>query len=246
MEKTIKNLRKAKGLTQEQLGEMIQKSKTYIADLENGKRDLNGIAGHTLVKLAEALDTQAELLINPPELLNDEEFEWEKIYDTGDDDNDYFLVVDQAIYKENVTLFEIDGVWYKSVIHNGNFCKSKPIGEQLVLLKKVITPERHSTIRSDYVRGKYVPRGGFEVPLGREITRSELDEIIARYQLTEDDISNEFVDKVGAIYGKYQKIYTAVQIRVDETEAIPLEAELRKKGIEAGNIAPGRVNVRVK
>lgn len=36
----------------------------------------------------------------------------------------------------------------------------------------------------------------------------------------------------------------AVQVRVPIEEAIPLEQKLRKKGIEASNGSPGRVNIR--
>lgn len=245
--KTIKKLRKEQGLTQEQLGNAIGASQTYIADLESGRRDIKNISADTLVKLANKLGTSAEYIINPPEHLDDADFEWDKVYDNGDD-GDYWLVIDALAYNGNYQpLFCIDGSWYKKIGKNA-FDKSKPIDEQLAIVKSNLVNSNayKGMLPLDYYYCKCVPRDGITINLGREITKSELDEIIKRYKLAEDDISNEFVDKKGDIYGKYRKTYTSIQIRVDDTEALDLESKLRKKGIEAANIASGRVNIRVK
>lgn len=244
--KTIKKLRKEQGLTQEQLGEAIGASQTYIADLESGRRDINNISAETLVRLADVLGTSAEYIINPPEHLDDADFEWDKVYDNGDD-GDYWLIIDALSYTGSYQpLFYIDGSWYKKIGKNA-FDKSKPIDNQLAIIKSVPTNLKSACLlKQDYYAYKCVPRDGIPVNLGREITQSELDEIIKRYKLTEDDISNEFVDKRGDIYGKYRKIFTSIQISIDPKEAIDLEVELRKKDIEAANIASGRVNIRVK
>ena len=90
-----------------------------------------------------------------------------------------------------------------------------------------------------------VPKSGFDIRLGRAITEEELDDIRKEYSITDDDISGKFDDVKGRIYGKYAKTYTCVQVRVDNNKAISLEERLLKMGIEAGNIAPGRVNIRV-
>lgn len=246
--KTIKKLRKEQGLTQEQLGNAVGKSKQYIADLESGKRDVNGIAAETLVKIAAELGTLAEYIINPPEQLDDEDFEWDKVYDDGDD-GDYWLVIDALAYshKLNQHIFCIDGSWYKKIGRNA-FTKSEPIDKQLALLKSV--PENlkpnAGVLHYDYYAYKCVSKGGVPVKLGREITGSELEDVVKRYNLSPDDISGEFTDKRGGIYGKYAKTFTAVQVRVDPAEALDLESKLRKKGIEAANITSGRVNIRVK
>lgn len=90
-----------------------------------------------------------------------------------------------------------------------------------------------------------MPRNGFEVTVGRTATPEELEEIVQEYGLTEDDISKEFDDEKGAIYGdKYAKKYKSVQVRVPNDEAIPLEQKLKEKGIEASSGSPGRVNIK--
>ena len=90
-----------------------------------------------------------------------------------------------------------------------------------------------------------MPRGGFKVSMGRAITPEEFDEITQEYQLGEEDISKEFDDKKGMLYGeKYTKEYKSVQVKVPALEAIPLEQKLRNKGVEASNGSPGRVNIR--
>lgn len=246
-QKTIKKLRKEQGLTQEQLGNAIGTARTYIADLESGRRDINNISAGALVRLADMLGTSAECIINPPEHLDDADFEWDKVYNDGND-GDYWLVIDTLAYGSNYQpLFCIDGSWYKKIGKNA-FDKSEPIDKQLAIVKgglDNLKPNK-GVLHCDYYTYKCVPKDGIPINLGREITKSELDDIIKRYKLTEDDISNEFVDKKGDIYGKYRKTYTSIQIRVDDAEALDLETSLRRKGVEAANIASGRVNIRVK
>lgn len=246
MEKTIKKLRKEYGLTQEELGKKIGKSKAYIAELESGKRDIKGVAAQTLVKLAEELGTQAEYIINPPEYLDDKDFEWDKVYDDGND-SDYWLVVDGLAYSKQINqhIFYIDGCWYQKIDRNA-FTKSKPIDEQMIMLKNASWMQPEETPRDVYYAHKCTPRGGINIPLGREITKTELDEITKQYGLSEVDISNEFVDKRGDIYGKYRKVFTSIQIRIAPKEALDLESKLNKQGIEAANVASGCVNIRIK
>lgn len=227
-------------MTQEQLGNAIGKSKAYIADLESGKRNICGIAAETLLKIAEVLGTQAEDIIQTPEDLNEEEFEWEEIYENGE----CWLIVDKAIWstKYNKYMVQIDETWYKLQVQALD--KNKPINEQLIRVKDTNIEGRED--RDNYYYLKCVPKKGIEVKLGREITKTELAELVKSYKLTEDDVSKEFVDKKGAIFGKYMKTYTSIQISVDPMEALGIEGELRKKGIEAANIASGRVNIRIK
>jgi hypothetical protein len=90
-----------------------------------------------------------------------------------------------------------------------------------------------------------IPRGGYhQVNAGRPATAEEFADIISTYGLTEDDISDEFEDVRGGLYGPDAEIrFTSKQIRVPD--AIGVEQKLRDRGIEAANTSPGRVNIRV-
>lgn len=245
----IKDLRKSVGLTQKELGDIVGKPDAYIADLESGKRNIRNISAETLIKIAEALGTTAEFILTTPEYIDISGFEWDKVFDRGDD-TDYMLVVDNIKYDQryNRHIYNINGQWYKMIDRNGKFTKSKPVEEQLLAINIPIElPQGEHRIDLDCRYSNCVPRGGFEVPLGREITKTELDEIINKYHLTEDDMSGEFTDKKGDIYGKYAKIYTSIQLRLeDPAAALRLESDLSKKGIEAKNIAECRLNIRIR
>lgn len=92
-----------------------------------------------------------------------------------------------------------------------------------------------------------IPRGGYQIEIGRPIAAAEWEQLVAEHELTEDDISPVFSATVGSIYGRqFERSYPARQIRLKSVpEAIRLERTLREKGIEAANVAPERVNIRV-
>lgn len=96
-----------------------------------------------------------------------------------------------------------------------------------------------------YIYTGCVPKEGFHVNVDRAITDEEFRQLIAEYHLLEEDISDRFEYSKGKIYGIYAKTYTCVQVRVGNDQAIRLEMALQDMGIEAGNIALGRVNIRV-
>jgi hypothetical protein len=134
-------------------------------------------------------------------------------------DNNYFMVRDQA---------------------------PKPLQESDIRPFKSKPAEKSYKVSYDnefYFR-HMMPRVGFKVPIGRAITQDEFDAVAQEYHLGDEDISKEFDDKKGALYGKYAKEYKSVQVKVPPLEAIPLEQKLRDKGIEASNGSPGRVNIR--
>jgi hypothetical protein len=92
------------------------------------------------------------------------------------------------------------------------------------------------------------PRNGYEpLKLGRAITPEEFNELKTRYNLGEDDISDEFKDTYGDLFGpKVRVTVTSRQIQIKPAEeAIPLESELQEKGIQAASANAGRVNIRV-
>lgn len=104
---------------------------------------------------------------------------------------------------------------------------------------------RKATYDNEFYFLHTMPRDGFKVPVGRAATPEEFEKIVEEYGLGEEDISKEFDDKKGMLYGeKYAKSYKSRQIRVPELEAIPLEQKLQDQGIEASNGSPGRVNIR--
>ena len=233
MKNNLKEIRIQAGLTQEQLADAMGTSKTYISQLENGTRNIDTIRQSTMQKLCSALNCTPEDLIVPLE------FEY---------DEDGKLIIDSAWHDPHFP------TGYVILIENSAFLL--PMGRnynngetasKVMRPLKFYTKDKHTEkIRDyEYVFIPCVPRNGFDVKLGRAITEEELSLIRKKYNITDNDISGEFEDTKGKIYGKYAKSYTCVQVRVDASIAIGLESELVSMGIEAGNISPGRVNIRV-
>ncbi|MCI9626537.1 MAG: helix-turn-helix transcriptional regulator [Clostridia bacterium] len=239
---TIRQLRREAKLTQEELGKKIGKSNTYIADIENGIRKIEGIAAGTLVKIAEALDTTVDDLMNPADSINDNDFEWE-------DDK---LIVDKLFFcaSANKMAIEVDGLYF--ILTKHTVVPNEPLSRQLKPLKKTIefrAPNagvRICKLDFEYLMAGCVPRKGYNIKIGRKIEQEEFDEICEKYHISKDKISGKYVTSIGGALGRrYVKEYTCVQVRVDEWNAIHLENELEEKGIEAGNIASGIVKIRV-
>ena len=233
MKNNLKEIRIQAGLTQEQLADAMGTSKTYISQLENGTRNIDTIRQSTMQKLCSALNCTPEDLIVPLE------FEY---------DEDGKLIIDSAWHDPHFP------TGYVILIENSAFLlpmgRNYNNGEAAV---KVMRPLKFYTKNDQTTELKNyeypfipcVPRNGFDIKLGRAITNEELSRIREEYHITDDDITGIFEDVKGKIYGKYAKTYTCVQVRVDATQAIGLESKLINLGIEAGNIAPGRVNIRV-
>lgn len=69
----LKKLRKNKGLTLKQLGEITGFSHTYLSQLERGLRGTNGVPSETLKQLSRALEIDyAELLIKAGHISQEE------------------------------------------------------------------------------------------------------------------------------------------------------------------------------
>jgi len=101
----------------------------------------------------------------------------------------------------------------------------------------------------DYMIRGLEPRQGFKpIQIGRAITSEEWNTLVSSQALTEDDISDEFEDVYGDIYGpKTRVVITVRQIKCKANgDNIPLSRELQDKGIQASAPTAGRVNIRVK
>ena len=234
MKNNLKELRKQAGMTQEQLAESIGTSKTYISQLENGTRNIETIRQSTMSKLCIALNC------NPGDLIISTEFEY---------DEDGKLLVDSAWHDPRLH------TGYVLLINDDAFLlpvgRNYQNGEDAVKimrpLKFYTKSDRAEKLRNyEYAFIPCIPKSGFDIKLGRAITDEELSKIREEYHITDDDISGTFEDVKGAIYGKYARTYTCVQIKVGVSQAIGLERKLRNIGIEANNIAAQRVNIRVK
>lgn len=233
MKNNLREVRTQAGMTQEQLAESIGTSKAYISQLENGTRNIDTIRQSTMTKLCAALNCKPEDLIVPTEFMYDE---------------DGKLIVDSAWHDPHYPtgyVLLIDGEAF--LLPMGRNYNNGATAVKVMRPLRFYSKDHHTKKIKDY---EYpfipcVPKNGFDVQVGRAITGEELSNIREEYNITDDDISGTFEDVKGKIYGKYAKVYTCVQVKVDNTKAIPLEEQLTKMGIEAANIAPGRVNIRV-
>lgn len=231
----VKKIRTAAGLTQEELATMIGSSKQYISSLERGERNINQIRADTMQRLCSALNCNSDDLI-----IIKSEFEC---------DDEGKLIVDKLYYDPRISsgiVAEINNEYFL-IPSIPAFKSSVPAKEQIRRTLSNIAESACELQQYMYVYYNCIPRDGFKVEVGRAITDTEFKEIRSRFNLTENEISEKFVDSVGNIYGgKYSKSYNAVQIKVPNSEAVGLEQELKSKGIQADNIAPERVNIRVK
>lgn len=234
MKNNLKEIRTQAGMTQEQLAKNIGTSKAYISQLENGTRNIDAIRQSTMSKLCAALNCQQE------DLIIQTEFQYNE---------DGKLIIDDAWHDPRFS------TGYVLLINDDAFLlpmgRNYQNGEDAVKimrpLKFYTKADRAEKLKNyEYPFIPCIPKNGFDIKLGRAITEKELSVIRAEYHITDDDISGRFDDVKGAIYGKYAKTYTCVQVRVDASQAIGLERKLRKMGVEANNIAAQRVNIRTK
>lgn len=237
MTNKLKEKRTEMGLTQEQLAQMIGSSKQYISQLENGDRDIRRLRQDTIQRICAALNC------NIDDLIVLAKFEY---------DNENRLIVDNLWYDPalpNNRIIEIDGDYFIApTFYTFLDNSSKPITkEQLRPMLKKLSVTSKKLPQHNYLMFGCVPRCGFKVKIGRAITNEELFDLIQEYNLTKDDISGEFIDTKGRIYGDSVKVsFTAIQIKVPSgTTAISIENKLRDKGIEVSNVTSGRINIRV-
>lgn len=233
MKNNLKEIRTQAGLTQEQLAEAIGTSNSYISQLENGVRNIDTIRQSTMSKLCAALNCSPEDLIIPTNFEYDEEGK---------------LIISSAWhdpqFPRGYVLFINKNAFLLPM--GRNYDSGEDAVKALRPLKYYSKNEQMTKLKDyEYPFIPCVPENGFNVKLGRAITDEELSHICKEYHITDDDISGIFTNTKGELYGKYAKVYTCVQVRVDIPLGISLERQLVELGIEAANIAPGRVNIRV-
>jgi hypothetical protein len=154
------------------------------------------------------------------------------------------LKVDDAFYSPRLPGHVVIRIGDDMYMLRG-FTTRKPTEADLRAYKSPTDKSWRKPAGYEYLMCGLMPRNGFDVEAGRPITADEFKAIITEYGLGDDDISKEFEDTLGAIFGdKYAKKHTSRQIQVPENKAIPMERELQAKGIQANNVAPGRVNIR--
>lgn len=159
------------------------------------------------------------------------------------------LVVDEIILDPNLNqhiVIRIDTKFY--ALRSARAGEQQVTEKDLSPYKKQVANEWYRPSGSfQFMTHGLIPRGGYHVEIGRPVTEAEFSDIVARYELTEDDISDEFTDSRGELFGKdYSVSFVSQQIRLKTSEeTLTLERELRNKGIEASSGSPGRINIRV-
>lgn len=231
----LKEVRLAAGYTQEELAAMIGSTKSYISRLETGTRDIEQIRQNTMQKICDALNCQPQDLFVSAKAKLEYAEDGKLIVDK--------LWADPRHYDKFVV--EISGEFFLMRYRTHNI-KEKITETELKPMIGRIAETAVEAQQYLYVMQNCVPRSGFEIELGRAITKSELNDFCKKHNITDDDISEEFIDTAGNFYGKkYRKTYTAIQVRVAEN-AVTLEQELKDKGIQAANINANRINIRMK
>jgi hypothetical protein len=155
------------------------------------------------------------------------------------------LIVDELIYDPSLStsvVVRINDAYY---MYNAAEARNKPVKNLRPYKKQPYKSWRRGSFDHEFLMCGLIPRDGFKVPIGRAITAEELREVIEKYGLTDAEVSEEFENVIGGIYGEeYAKTIKSIQVKVSENEAIPLETALKEMGIQAGSGSPGRVNIR--
>lgn len=232
----LKDMREARGMTQDELAKRIGSVRSYICRLESGAQDINFIQANTLGRLCTALDCK------PEDLLEADSFEFEQINGMN------LLVVDGVFNPDgNYLLVKIKNRTYQ--LNMIDFSKVDDVSKYLIPRGNANIPRSAAEFdKKAYWIYKMAPRDGVEVKVLDPISPEDWKALIEKLGLTEDDISDEFEVVKGKNYGeKCEKHYVCRQIRLTRPmNSVTIERELKKHGIEATNISVDRINVRVK
>lgn len=231
----LRELRTMANLTQQQLADVCGLSKNYISQLERGTRSINHMQHDTLSNICNALGCNAEDII-----LNENTFEY---------DEDGKLIVDNIWIDPAISfraIAEINGSYFLMPHLSNNVDYSKtPIVDDMVEMRRPASASSDEADITWYLHFNCTRRCGWDVKLGRAITTEELKEFMAKYNRTDDDMSSEFVDVVGDLYGKkWRKEFKAIQIKGFLNPVIAAY-DLRDKGIEAAAVGADYLNIRI-
>ena len=231
----LRELRTMANLTQQQLADVCGLSKNYISQLERGTRSINRMQHDTLSNICNALGCNAEDII-----LNENTFEY---------DEDGKLIVDNIWIDPTISfraVAEINGSYFLMPHLSNNIDYTKtPIVDDMVEMRRAASASSDEANITWYLHFNCTRRSGWDVKLGRAITPDELKEFMAKYNRTDDDISSEFVDVVGDLYGKkWRKEFKAIQIKGFLNPVIAAY-DLRDKGIEAAAVGVDYLNIRI-
>ncbi len=237
MKNNLKELRSKRGLTQEQLADLVGTTKQYISMLESGNRDISKVRMEIVNQICSVLGCGID------DIFSTAEFEF---------NNEGKLIVDNLYLDDrfpNNYIIEINNSYFiaPNNVTYGNRVPSLKISDMLKPMYGRLEKDAMELADYMYVFLDCVPKRGFNVKVGRAITREEFAELKSRFNLDETNTTDEFETSKGGFYGKSaEKYFTAVQIKISAEEAFSLERELNEKGIEASNGSPERVTIRVK
>ena len=223
---SLKEIRLAAGLTQEELAQKVGTSKGNISKYETGERSLKMARAETLRKLAEACGVTVEQLFDEPK------FDYSGFRGA--------LMVD-AIYFDpqgHGYLIRIDDAYYVCPFRLNTM--DKPPQKQDLRMSLKSYGDLEEVPDYVYMMCFCERKSGYEVKIGRAITSEELEEL----HISPEDMTEPFMDTKGDIYGpKYRKEFKVVQVKCNF--ALALERELKDKGIEAASTSAGRINIRI-
>lgn len=157
------------------------------------------------------------------------------------------LVVDAAYASHDGIMLKIGDDMYKIIGIGGMDAPNPDKMRKIAYIPESALP----FAGYEYAMMGLYPRNGYEQfikPMKRAISEEELNDLRKKHNIDEDNISKPFEDTYRGCFGapkEYHKQYTAVQVRVEPYDAIPLETELKEKGIHAYNGSVGRVTIRV-
>lgn len=232
----IARKRKERGLTQAQLAEILGCHSKDVSEWESGKRQPRA---DYMIKIADALGCTIEDIVLGGRLEYDERGR---------------LIVDRVIFsfKFGKWIFQIGSKWYMPV-REGIYSSGMDLAKEMKAMPYFV--ESNDTRKEDGFPGPAVmlslPISPREIPdgklsIGRSITKKELSELRAKYNIGDDDISGRYDTYKYRMYGKNARQFRAMQIRIgDAVKAIQEKDRLEKMGIEASVITVGIIEVRV-